>query len=262
MPSLLASLFPTPRCLAFCSQSWLRALLAAHWEAVQAAAAAADAWQQQHGAPAELSGDGPAALDLQKMRLNLAAILCRTAARCPQLVGAPLLSLLHCVLLDLPMVRAALCCLGRVFEQAAAPPSHARPSPNSRRHMRNRLLLNCPVYLQATLGERTVKVEQYRLLADTAAQQPRLAAGLAASGVLDCIFDDAQTLAEDRLAAGLLVRLQLGGWYAKVEGGGLPAHGCCVAPPALAVQPESAALPCMHCRLRNALKPSDVQWEL
>jgi hypothetical protein len=98
-------MFPLPGCLAFCSPRWLQALLAAHLAAVQAAEAAADAWLQ-HGAPADPSGDSPAALDLRKTRLNLALLLFHVANRCPQLVDAPFLSLLHRVLRDLPLVRA------------------------------------------------------------------------------------------------------------------------------------------------------------
>ena len=59
--------------------------------------------------------------------------------------------------------------------------------------------------LQATSGGCWGKVSQYRLLADIAAQQPRLAVGLASCGVLTLMLEDAQTLAADRAADGLLL---------------------------------------------------------
>ena len=61
--------------------------------------------------------------------------------------------------------------------------------------------------LQAFVADWNFKVEQYAGLADAAAQQPRLAAGLAAGGVLECMLDDAQLLVEK--AGGGLEELTL-----------------------------------------------------
>jgi hypothetical protein len=101
--------------LCVCSQGWVQALLAAHLEAVQVADAADNAWLLQHGTSSvpegdvldEAAGDSSAAVNLRTTRRNLAAALSSAAARCPQLLGGPLLGLMHRVLRDLAMVRGA-----------------------------------------------------------------------------------------------------------------------------------------------------------
>ena len=78
----------------------------------------------------------------------------------------------------------------------------------------------CVAYLQLASADYTFKVEQYRLLAGAAAQQPRLAAGLAGSGLLALVLEDAKLLrSAGDFDSGLLVRLA---WPCAAE----PTLGC------------------------------------
>ena len=84
---------------AFCSQRLVQAVVAAHWEAGQAA----DAFLLQHGTLMATAGN-----DLMYYSQDLCIDLGHVASLCPQLVGGAFLTLLHRALRGQPMVRGCL----------------------------------------------------------------------------------------------------------------------------------------------------------